>query len=170
VPKLPDGLWRWQQAVQLPASLEDGVYRWQVGQAVWGELIVDAPERVMQAPDVAIPIDITLGEQAALVGATMTEKDGQLVVELVWRGERPIPENYHVYLHLLAPEGTLLAQSDGVPAGNRPTPGWLPGEYITDVRLLPLPETEYSLRVGLYVPDGERLQTAVGEDGIVIRP
>jgi hypothetical protein len=78
-------------------------------------------------------------------------------------------ESYHVFLHLLGTDGSLIAQSDGVPAGDRPTMGWLPGEYITDVRRLPLPpDNDYSVQVGLYVPNGERLQTADNQDAILL--
>jgi hypothetical protein len=72
---------------------------------------------------------------------------------------------------LLDPGGRLTAQSDGIPAGwSRPTTGWLPGEYITDVRALTIPPDapagDYILSVGLYVPGGARLTTPDGTDAI----
>ena len=64
-----------------------------------------------------------------------------------------------------------MAQSDGIPANwTRPTTGWLPGEYVTDARVLTLPADapagEYSLFAGLYVPGGERLTAPDGSDAI----
>ncbi|MBU0702890.1 MAG: hypothetical protein KKC18_03405, partial [Chloroflexi bacterium] len=66
-----------------------------------------------------------------------------------------------VFLHLTGPDGALVAQSDGIPADwTRPTTGWLPGEYITDARVLHIPPDappgDYMLSAGLYA-DGERL-------------
>jgi hypothetical protein len=173
-PTLPPGLWRDQQLLQLPVSLEEGRHQWQIsfssGQTItWAELQIDAPERLFVPPDVDIPIAVTLGEQATLWGATLREEGEVLVVELVWRGERPMSESFHIFLHLLGPDGSLLAQSDGVPAGIRPTTGWLPSEYIYDVRRLPLPtDNNYRLQAGLYLPGGERLTTAAGQDTITI--
>jgi hypothetical protein len=173
-PNLPDGLWREQQLVQLPVNLVDGSYRWQItfgdGQSItWARLQISAPERVLEPPDVTSVMEVTLDEQVTLWGVTLREEGEELVVELVWRGERPMTESYHVFLHLLGTDGSLIAQSDGVPAGDRPTMGWLPGEYITDVRRLPLPpDNDYSVQVGLYVPNGERLQTADNQDAILL--
>ena len=174
LPTLPPGLWRYQQLLQLPASLEDGPHDWQItfagGQTVtWARLQIEAPERLFAPPDVDMPIAATLGQQATLWGVTLREEGEELVVELVWRAERPMFESYHTFLHLLGPDGSLLAQSDGVPAGTRPTTGWLPGEYIHDVRRLPLPtDNNYTLRAGLYLPVGERLKTAGGQDAITV--
>jgi hypothetical protein len=174
LPTHPLGLWRDQRLLQLPLSLEDGTHQWQItfadGHTIqWADLHVDAPDRLLEPPAVAIPVDITLGGQATLWGVTISEAGDALVVELVWRGERPILDSYHVFLHLIAADGSLLAQSDGIPANNRPTTGWLPGEYITDSRRLPLPAaSNYTVRVGLYLPGGERLQTADGQDSITI--
>ena len=65
----------------------------------------------------------------------------------------------------------MVAQSDGVPAGwSRPTTGWTPGEYITDVHTLSIPpdapEGDYTLSTGLYLPGGARLTAPDGSDAI----
>jgi len=69
--------------------------------------------------------------------------------------------------------GALVAQSDGIPAGwTRPTTGWLPGEYVTDVHVLTIPpETpagDYALYAGLYVPGGERITAPDGTDAVLL--
>jgi len=94
-----------------------------------------------------------------------------LTVTLVWRAEAETHTSYHVFLHLIGPGGALVAQSDGVPADwSRPTTGWLPGEYVTDTRVLTLPADapagDYALSAGLYVPGGERLVIPDGTDAI----
>jgi hypothetical protein len=94
-----------------------------------------------------------------------------LTVTLVWRAEDTSSTPYHAFLHLLGPDGTLVAQSDGIPANwTRPTTGWLPGETITDVRVLPVPSDVpaggYTLSAGLYVPGGGRLTATNGTDAV----
>jgi len=80
--------------------------------------------------------------------------------------------SYRVFLHLVADDGLILAQSDGEPAGwTRPTTGWATGEIVIDQRTLSLPEDYVGvaeLRVGLYDPAGARLMTASGDDAIVL--
>jgi hypothetical protein len=79
-------------------------------------------------------------------------------------------------LHLLKPDGGVLAQSDGEPVGwMRPTTGWALGEVVLDERILALPaETppgRYTLVAGLYDPDtGQRLATPDGTDAILLTP
>ena len=107
-------------------------------------------------------------------GATFTALDGETItlqefavwpttarpgdavgVRLVWSAEATPARAYKVFLHLLAPDGRLVAQRDGEPGGGqRPTTGWAAGETIADNHglLLPagLPPGQYELRLGLY--------------------
>ncbi|NJN54501.1 MAG: hypothetical protein HC804_06955 [Anaerolineae bacterium] len=78
---------------------------------------------------------------------------------------RPFPASYRVFVHLLDAQGTVIAQSDSIPGEwTRPTTGWMPGEYILDHHMLPAaPVPVTAVRVGLYLEDGSRLQTAHGE-------
>ena len=124
-----------------------------------------------------VPIDARLGTVATLVGANLQpetpnlKSGSSLTVTLVWRAEDTPSTSYHVFLHLLGPDGTLVAQSDGVPAGwSRPTTGWTPGEYIIDVHALSIPSDapadDYALSTGLYLPGGARLTTPEGTDTV----
>ncbi|MFQ5578118.1 MAG: hypothetical protein ACE5G8_14125, partial [Anaerolineae bacterium] len=88
-------------------------------------------------------------------------------VTLVWRAERPPPDDYHVFVHLLNAQGEIAAQSDGRPVHwTRPTSGWRPAETITDRRALwipALPPGPYTLIAGLYLPaTGRRLPAESG--------
>ena len=169
LPALPDGIWRAQLLRRLPVTLANGRYQWQLttqtGQTVeWGDLTISAPERLMDAPEVATAVGRTLDGQATLVGYTAerVEAGRPFTVTLVWRGEQQMVQSYHVFVHLRDANGQLIAQSDGQPAGwARPTTGWLPGEYIIDRHQLslpdPLPPGPYQLLVGLYLPGGSRL-------------
>ncbi|WP_420640723.1 6-pyruvoyl-tetrahydropterin synthase-related protein [Candidatus Leptofilum sp.] len=175
-----EGAWRSQIPLQLPVSLANGRYQWQLtfpnGQAVrWGELTITAPDRLREMPVVETAVNITLSEQATLVGFSLDEQSlaaGEtLNLELVWRAETELSESYRVFVHLLAGDGRIVAQSDGLPAGwTRPTTGWLPGEFIVDPHAIPLPATlppgDYTLTTGLYLPNASRLQQPNGRDNI----
>ncbi|MCB8977148.1 MAG: hypothetical protein H6657_06935 [Ardenticatenaceae bacterium] len=180
---LPDygpGAWRSQMLLRLPVALADGRYQWQLtfpgGQTVhWGELRISEPTRTLTQPDIEAAVNVTLSEQATLVGFTLdrsTLAAGEtLELALVWQGVAEMSESYRVFVHLLAEDGRLVAQSDGLPAGwTRPTTGWLPGEYIIDPHSLPLPNNlppgRYSLVTGLYLPNASRLQQPNGQDNI----
>jgi len=179
-------LWRGQHSLHLPATLDDGDYTWRLTLLPIGRstdlpstMHINAPTHAFNPPPVDVEIDVRLGDVTTLVGATLEPeacnlKPGSpLTVTLVWRAEAETHISYNVFLHLLAPDGALVAQSDGVPAGwTRPTTGWLSGEYITDGHRLTLPADgpvgDYALFAGLYVPGGERLAAPDGSDAIPI--
>ncbi len=96
-----------------------------------------------------------------------------ITVTLIWRSEAETSISYRVFLHLIGPEGKLVAQSDGVPAAwSRPTTGWLPGEIVIDERVLTIPaEAEagkYVLQAGMYTLEGGRLSTPQGKDTVIV--
>ncbi|MCC6601642.1 MAG: hypothetical protein IT327_00440 [Anaerolineae bacterium] len=184
---LPDygpGTWRSQLLLRLPVNLANGRYQWQLtfptGQmARWGELTITAPNRTLTQPEVTTAVNITLSEQATLVGFSLDDTTvvaGQTVnLTLVWQGVTEMSESYRVFVHLLAEDGRLVAQSDGLPASwTRPTTGWLPGEFITDRHSLTLPNElppgRYHLVTGLYLPNASRLQQPDGTDAIFLAP
>ncbi|HFQ93854.1 MAG TPA: DUF2723 domain-containing protein [Anaerolineae bacterium] len=152
-----------------------------------GRLMLYAYRPLPAAPQIWQPIGQTLENGVRLEGAVVTV-DGRLLppdaplppgarlrVTLFWRADAPLSESYTAFVHLLAPDGYLLAQHDGIPAlGTRPTTAWQPGELILDVHELTLPEdtavTEARLVVGMYQSDTlERQRFAGGEDVWVIR-
>ncbi|MCS7324012.1 MAG: hypothetical protein RMJ86_00180 [Anaerolineae bacterium] len=79
-----------------------------------------------------------------------------------------------VFVHVVAPDGQLVAQNDGDPInGLAPNFTWSPGAIITDPRAVlfqaPLPEGSYEVRVGLYDPNtGERVLTSSRADHAVV--
>lgn len=112
-----------------------------------------------------------------------THTGGELLLALRWEALQSVPENYHVFVHLLDQEGDRLAQRDGQPVQwLRPTSTWQPGEEIIDrYGLLLSPDIapgEYTLAVGLYHPvTGQRLPVSAGPSSyaielgpIVVRP
>lgn len=168
-----------QVTLRVPAGLETGSYTWALlvaggPQVGLGALAVTAPERQYAAPPVGEVAGADLGP-ITLYGLNLTRSGlvpgAELPVTLIWRADEAPSDSYHVFVHLQAADGRLVAQSDGVPADwGRRTTGWLRGEFVVDTRLLQLPidlaPGAYTLAAGLYVPgSGARLTTAQFPDG-----
>ena len=182
LPAYGEGAWRTQFLLRLPVVLANGRTQLQFtfpnGQTVrWGELIINAPDRLLTMPEVQTALNITLSEQASLAGFSLdksTLAPGEaLNLELVWQATTELSESYRVFVHLLAADGSIAAQADGLPANwTRPTTGWLPGEFIIDQHTITLPATlppgEYTLVTGLYLPNASRLQQENGRDNILL--
>lgn len=172
---------RGQHVVQLPAGLPSGVYRFYVENFPLGQIAVSAPERVFSKPQLALKLDAPFRATDGTVVATLVgltdppsppcslSPSSPCSLVLVWRAEAETATGYHVFVHLVDEAGNILAQSDGVPADwSRPTTGWQPGEYVTDMHTLSLPAElpagPLMLHVGLYDPaTDQRLQTAGAE-------
>ena len=74
-------------------------------------------------------------------------------------------------VHVTPPDAPspVITQDDSWPAqGERATFTWIEGEVVADAHPLPgLPEGAYSVRVGLYDPDGVRLPIISDEDQVI---
>lgn len=97
---------------------------------------------------------------------------GEFGVELVWKAEAQLAQDYKVFVHLYDAEGRLVAQHDAFPVNDlRPPTSWQVGEEILDHHGVVIPENAPStlrLVVGLYDPQtGERL-TIDGADSLTI--
>jgi hypothetical protein len=107
-----------------------------------------------------------------LAAYSRQQQDGTLFVELLWRAESDLDQDYVTFVHLLDPAGNLLAQQDRAPlAGYRPTSTWLPGEGVVDRFAFPIDTIEMNevqVVVGWYSwPSLERLPVK-GKDGEAI--
>ncbi len=175
---------RTEIVLRLPAATPGGEHRWIVAlggsETGWPVAIinVEAPERRYTLPPLDATLNARLGEAAVLAGANwrpaMLSPGDDLDVTLVWRSEAETATSYRVFLHLLGPEGSVVSQSDGEPAGwTRPTSGWLPGEIVLDERRLVLPAElsagDYTLLAGLYdAQTGARLPLPDGGDAVTL--
>ncbi|GAB4429638.1 MAG: hypothetical protein Kow0031_10230 [Anaerolineae bacterium] len=118
-------------------------------------------------------LNINFGDEIALLGYTWAADsagDGAPRLRLYWQARGQPAADYTVFVHVVGPDGALLAQADGPPAGGAyPTVLWDAGEIIADERPVPLPPVDGALlRVGLYRPDsGERLPVEESPDGSV---
>jgi hypothetical protein len=115
---------------------------------------VDAPMRSNTPPPVDRLLRQAVGNVAILYGVTVVESEGEVSAELIWQPLRQLDTRYRVFVHLIDANGHIIAQSDADPANwTRPTTGWLPNEYISDIHRLPAPDQPYRLRIGLYDPE-----------------
>lgn len=122
---------------------------------------VQGRDRAYRPPAVGHRQGAAFGPDIALAGYDLSPgpatPGATLAVTLVWHALETPAANYHVFVHLLDAEGNIVAQDDGPPGeGRMPALGWLPGEYLADSHVLPLPMDlpagEYRLAVGLYDP------------------
>jgi 4-amino-4-deoxy-L-arabinose transferase-like glycosyltransferase len=139
-------------------------------------------------PGAHIP-DASWNEGLTLVGldrlpARLTTNE-PLALRMAWRTAQPLERDYTVFVHLIGPDGTIVAQRDQAPLnGFYPTSRWIaskPGDeahasteramIVTDMYELELPSPlasgEYRLLVGWYdSATGERLSTTDGRDEV----
>ena len=109
------------------------------------------------------PADAVVGDVALLLGSDAIPARGAnaLDVTLYWLALRDIGANYKAFVHLLGPDGAVIAQHDGDPVGGyTPTSRWRAGELIADRHRIPLPDGlssgEYGLKAGMYQPEPPR--------------
>lgn len=134
------------------------------------------------APNVTVTgeVNVRLGDFARLISyglpASEVTAAQPLPLTLQWQAlERVSAVDYWVFTHLLAEDGRLIAQHDGVPSGGtRPTGGWNSGEIIVDVHAMAFHDAAYTgpatIVVGMYDPDdpGVRVPTELGSDYVVL--
>ncbi len=144
----------------------DGVpYVWVYGDPPT-EPAADGPERAM---GVRLGEHITL-ERIRVSSETLVVGD-LLEVVPVWSSDGQIAASYTVFCHLLAADGTMVAQADGIPlVGHRPTTTWRAGEELVDSYLLPLPEDvapgRYELSLGMYLRETMERLPVVDAGGV----
>lgn len=152
----------------------------EVGEESWvlGQVQILKPEHQFELPRVTHALDVRIDEVGVLRGYDVTPEPvltagAPCTVTLVWEaGAQAAAQNLKVFVHLVAADGTLIAQHDAEPAlWRRPTTGWVPGEIIEDVHplvwLRTPPEGPVLLRVGLYNGNsGIRIPWETGTDAL----
>jgi hypothetical protein len=84
-----------------------------------------------------------LDDVALLVARDAVPARGEraLDVTLYWFALKENNTDYKSFVHLLGPEGQVIAQHDGDPGGGyTPTTRWMQGELVPDRHRLALPE------------------------------
>lgn len=118
--------------------------------------ILSSPPPVPHRPDIVFDNAIRLWGYD--IPGKMTA-GSELTVSIVWQCERPLEDDFNVFIHLMGENDTLLGQADGVPVDwTRPTSSWRAGEFIVDNYSIPIPEDApegpADVWIGFYRPDG----------------
>ena len=107
---------------------------------------------------------VTFGDAIALTHTEVRADDQTWHVQLCWESNTTLPEDYTVFVHTYATDGTLIGTGDGPPMDQAfPTRLWQPGDRIVDSHTITWDEagTPAVIAVGLYHPQsGKRLPAA----------
>jgi hypothetical protein len=174
-------LWLGRHNIVIPPTIARGNHTLLVGEdeqnaVEIASFAVNVPEHMMEAPPAAFQQDERFGDVARLAGydaPVAANAATALAINLHWQSLGQTPESYRSFVQLLDEEGRFVAGSDQVPAGwQRPTTGWIEGEYIVDTHTLSLPADLppglYRLSAGLYdAATSQRLLTPAGRDSAV---
>jgi mannosyltransferase len=162
--------WRGQMTFRLPIQAQPGEARLSIqlvdaGGAALGPaagvttIQVLPTSRLFIPPKPQAPRLANFDDRIGLLGADLSPgplaPGGVLEITLYWQARVEMDIPYTVFVHLLGPDGQMVASHDGEPAGGtRPTTGWVPGEYVADLHQVPipadLPPGQYVVEVGLY--------------------
>jgi serine/threonine-protein kinase len=107
-----------------------------------------------------ISLDVNLDRKILLKGAVIQQRTfrpgDMLGITLRWEATRAIDRRYVVFVHVIGPDGRLVAQDDRQP--HLPTTQWTQDIEIVDLHQLTIPvgafPGRYQLRTGMY-PDGQ---------------
>jgi len=148
-------------------------------------IAVQASERSFDVPLIAHPLRATLGASIELLGYDLSAESlapgDTLVLTLYWRALSEMTEDYTVFTHVVAPDGSMSGQQDNAPVGGtHPTSLWAAGEIVTDRYIIKVRERATAglqrMEVGMYIAEnGVRLPVketggdAVALDEIEIR-
>jgi hypothetical protein len=137
-----------------------------------GPLLSPLPPRPALQP--LTPTEVEFGPNIQLTGywfeAGPVDPGQTLLLLLEWQALQPPETDYTVFVHLLAPDGALVAQSDSPPTRLTPAPTsqWPPEQPILDNHHLILPQKlptgTYALYVGLYNPQTLERLTLIGKN------
>ena len=155
----------------LPIDLNPGAYtltltingeRFQIA-----SVRIEGVPRVFEPPPVDTATEIVFDDGLSLYGYTVSPRDNQVEIELIWQARAAASRDYAVFVHLVDDTGRLADQRDGAPVQNSyPTTLWAPGEYVRDRYIIDnIAPGTYEIRVGLYTPeDGVRLSILTSGD------
>ncbi len=95
-----------------------------------------------------------------------------LQVNVYWKAQQPQDINYRVFVHVLAPDGFLSAQSDKLNPGDFPTRRWPVDKYVLDEHTIRLPmglaPGFYTVTAGLWDNDSGQRLPVLAVDGTFV--
>ena len=172
--------------VPVPVELAAGDYPVQVSlldesgegvgeTAVLDTITVNQLDRIFSPPDdIQTPLDFQFHTDVQLLGVNAVEQVSRgknVDLTLYWQVNQKPQVLYNAFVHLIGPDGEIVAQADRWPGG-LPTDLWVAGQVIVDEYGIELPADapagDYQVVVGVYTAvDGTRL-TVTDAGGNVI--
>ena len=117
------------------------------------------------------PLSVDFAAPIRMTGYDLRKTGETWEVNLWWETSEPLPVDYLVFVHLIGPDGELVAQHDRIAGADAyPTSRWAPGTKLRDRFFLHVPDGACpgcTLRVGLYTDQG-RLPLHGGGDMVEI--
>jgi hypothetical protein len=178
-------------ALRVPRQMEPGDYSLQLkaGDSATGSgptpilelgiVTVEPIDRAFDVPPITHPLTVTLGGSVQLLGYDLSSESAApgdtLTLTLFWQALAEMEEDYTVFTHLLAPDGSTTAQRDNHPVqGTYPTSLWIDDQIVTDVYELAVRGDAvpgpHRLEVGMYTAEtGDRLPTGTPDDAITLQ-
>jgi 4-amino-4-deoxy-L-arabinose transferase-like glycosyltransferase len=171
----------WQR--QMPKQLLDLLARQTPVHSVWiNGLEYARIYKLIHAPAAPEPsqqiAEGNLGDMARLVGYNpapplQTTAGASLSITLTWECLETFRDDYTVFVHLVSPDQSPLAQADSQPLGGAyPTSLWDVGEQVTDPYSLAipadLPPGRYELLVGMYLLSTSERLPLLNKEGQVL--
>jgi predicted Ser/Thr protein kinase len=103
-----------------------------------------------------LPLQVNLNNMLVLESVELQsdrhQPGGSMRLVLRWRALQPLADAYTAFVHLVGPDGALIAQEDV----SRPTDSWLPGVIVEDDHAVGIPENAvsglYQVWAGMYLP------------------
>ncbi len=123
-------------------------------------IVLNRPEAA-ELPSTVIPENIQFGNAISLEGTSIQVTNSVITIDLYWKANSSIGEDYQVFIHVFDAVGNRVTQLDSSPVNGRyPTSQWRTNTLITDTYEIAhaLNGSEYNVRIGLYrLSDGTRL-------------
>lgn len=167
-PEAPPGNYRLRWRLQSGDAIVRARPAWRPWRGEWvrfGHVRVDPWPLNRALPDAEQVLEASFGPSIQLYGFDLAARElrpGEaLDLTLYWRAQ-DVPEgHYLVFVHVIGPQGTIVAQADRIPDNwRRPTRGWRAGEVLSDSYELFLPPDapagDYRLFAGLFEAESEQ--------------
>jgi len=131
-----------QEIVRRAWGLDDGIFRYDIY-----ELDINARWTPVEPIEAAVDT-VMFGDFARYVGFDIGGGEfwqgRRLIAHLYWEVTAPPPQDYSIYIHLRDPAGNMITGWDNPVArtdlGYYSTLMWEPGEFISDERVLQVPD------------------------------
>ena len=156
--------------LRIPTDIRPGTYRLELhliaqaghalGNPFSAAIQITSRNRNFDLPPMQNNLDATFADQIKMVGYDLEHSNGTLTPVLHWQALGQIPADYKYFVHAWS-KTEVVAQADAMPDSYRyPTSWWAPHEVFSDTVTVyfdaSLP-AEITLKVGLYLPDGDRI-------------